>query len=60
MALLVFSVPLLAQENCTNGIDDDGNGYVDDIHGWDFMHMDNTIANQLVFSYNMHMSSKYP
>jgi len=26
-----------------NGIDDDGNGYIDDIHGWDFMHMDNTI-----------------
>jgi subtilisin family serine protease len=24
-----------------NGIDDDGNGYVDDIHGWDFVHDDN-------------------
>ncbi|MCB9651357.1 MAG: S8 family serine peptidase [Deltaproteobacteria bacterium] len=22
-------------EDCTNGIDDDGNGYVDDCHGWD-------------------------
>jgi subtilisin family serine protease len=21
-----------------NGIDDDGNGYVDDVHGWDFIH----------------------
>jgi subtilisin family serine protease len=21
-----------------NGIDDDGNGYVDDVHGWDFVH----------------------
>jgi subtilisin family serine protease len=23
-----------------NGVDDDGNGYVDDIHGWDFFHDD--------------------
>ncbi|MBE3574316.1 MAG: PKD domain-containing protein [Firmicutes bacterium] len=26
-----------------NGIDDDGNGYVDDIHGWDFYDGDNTV-----------------
>ena len=26
-----------------NGRDDDGNGYVDDIHGWDFFHRDNTV-----------------
>ena len=24
-----------------NGIDDDGNGYVDDVHGWDFVNDDN-------------------
>jgi subtilisin family serine protease len=24
-----------------NGIDDDGNGYIDDIHGWDFVENDN-------------------
>lgn len=24
-----------------NGIDDDGNGYIDDIHGWDFYNHDN-------------------
>jgi len=24
-----------------NGVDDDGNGYVDDIHGWDFVDNDN-------------------
>jgi hypothetical protein len=24
-----------------NGIDDDGNGYVDDVHGWDFVDSDN-------------------
>ena len=27
----------------TNGIDDDANGYIDDIHGWDFCHDDNTV-----------------
>jgi subtilisin family serine protease len=26
-----------------NGIDDDGNGYIDDVHGWDFCHDDNTV-----------------
>ncbi|MFH0908208.1 MAG: S8 family serine peptidase [bacterium] len=24
-----------------NGVDDDGNGFVDDVHGWDFAHDDN-------------------
>jgi subtilisin family serine protease len=24
-----------------NGLDDDGNGYVDDVHGWDFVNNDN-------------------
>ena len=28
-----------------NGIDDDNNGYVDDIYGWDFFHNDNTICH---------------
>jgi serine protease len=27
----------------TNGIDDDGNGYIDDINGWDFFNDDNTL-----------------
>lgn len=26
---------------CSDGVDDDGNGYVDDIAGWDFQHDDN-------------------
>ncbi|MFN7937696.1 MAG: S8 family peptidase [Bryobacteraceae bacterium] len=26
-----------------NGVDDDGNGYVDDVNGWDFANNDNTI-----------------
>ena len=28
-----------------NGVDDDGNGYIDDIHGWDFYHNDNTVCH---------------
>ncbi len=28
-----------------NGIDDDGNGYIDDINGWDFLNQDNDPAD---------------
>ena len=31
----------MGQNKATNGIDDDGNGYVDDYHGWDFIGNDN-------------------
>ena len=27
----------------TNGVDDDANGYIDNVHGWDFCHNDNTV-----------------
>lgn len=44
-----FTHPDLAENIWTNtgevpdnGIDDDGNGFVDDIHGWDFLHNDAT------------------
>jgi len=30
-----------AETNCSNGVDDDGNGYIDDCHGWDFYDSDN-------------------
>jgi len=29
----------------TNGVDDDGNGYVDDVHGWDFYDNDNDASH---------------
>jgi subtilisin family serine protease len=36
-------------ENCAgcaaNGVDDDGNGYVDDLHGWDWVNGDNDPAD---------------
>ena len=28
-----------------NGLDDDGNGYIDDVHGWDFANNDNIVYN---------------
>ncbi len=30
-------------ETAGNNVDDDGNGFVDDIHGWDFANNDNTV-----------------
>jgi uncharacterized repeat protein (TIGR01451 family) len=30
-------------EIADNGVDDDGNGFVDDINGWDFFHNDKTV-----------------
>ena len=33
----------LGRDKATNGVDDDHNGYVDDVHGWDFVHNDNEV-----------------
>ena len=38
----------------TNGIDDDGNGYIDDVHGWDFSDNDNDPMD--TFSHGSHCS----
>ena len=38
---LVANVWTNPGEIAGNGIDDDGNGYIDDIHGWDFYNNDN-------------------
>ena len=35
----------LTEQNGTSGVDDDGNGYVDDINGWDFFNNDATVYN---------------
>lgn len=34
-----------AEVNGTNGVDDDGNGYVDDVNGWDAYNSDGTIGS---------------
>lgn len=33
------------RDKATNGIDDDGNGYVDDVHGWNFVHGNNQLVD---------------
>jgi len=38
---LVSAIWTNSDEIPNNGIDDDGNGYVDDVHGWDFGDQDN-------------------
>ncbi|MBN2373028.1 S8 family serine peptidase [bacterium] len=38
---LAANIWINAGERPNNGIDDDGNGYVDDVNGWDFVNNDN-------------------
>jgi alpha-tubulin suppressor-like RCC1 family protein/subtilisin family serine protease len=33
-------------ETPSNGLDDDGNGFADDVHGWDFFHDDSTVFDR--------------
>lgn len=33
------------RDKSKNGLDDDGNGYIDDIHGWNFVHNNNNLAD---------------
>lgn len=33
------------RDKATNGIDDDGNGYVDDVHGWNFVHNNHQLTD---------------
>lgn len=39
-----------------NGIDDDRNGYIDDIHGWDFYHGDNTVFDGAEDDHGTHVA----
>lgn len=40
----------------TDGVDNDGNGYVDDLHGWDFFYNDNTTFDGTVDDHGTHVS----
>lgn len=40
----------------TNGIDDDGNGYVDDVNGWDFYHDDKTVHDRDMDFHGTHVA----
>lgn len=41
-----------AELNGEPGVDDDGNGYIDDIYGWDFANDDNTVFDGQSFDYH--------
>jgi len=43
-------------EIAANGIDDDGNGYIDDVHGWDFYNNDNSVYDAGGDSHGTHVS----
>ncbi len=39
-----------------NGVDDDGNGYVDDVYGWDFANGDNTVFDGIDDDHGTHVA----
>ncbi|MEA2026011.1 MAG: S8 family serine peptidase [Chloroflexota bacterium] len=39
-----------------NGVDDDGNGYVDDIAGWDFYHDDASVYDSITDDHGTHVA----
>ena len=43
-------------ETAGNGIDDDGNGYVDDVRGWDFAGNDNTTYDSTADDHGTHVA----
>lgn len=40
----------------TNGVDDDDNGYIDDVHGWDFVNQDNQPQDDDEESHGTHVA----
>ncbi len=57
-----FAHPDLAANSWTNpfdpadGLDNDGNGYIDDIHGWDFFYNDNSTYDGTVDDHGTHVA----
>ena len=43
-------------ETAGNGKDDDGNGYVDDVYGWDFANKDNTVFDGSTDDHGTHVA----
>jgi subtilisin family serine protease len=39
-----------------DGIDNDGNGYIDDIHGWDFFNKDNSVYDGIADDHGTHVA----
>lgn len=40
-----------------NGIDDDRNGYIDDVYGWDFYNDDNTVCHYRALDFGMYSAN---
>ncbi len=59
---IMFTHPDLAGQIWTNpydlvdGVDNDGNGYIDDIHGWDFDGNNNTIYDGAIDDHGSHVA----
>jgi subtilisin family serine protease len=59
---IMFTHPDLAGQIWTNpydlvdGIDNDGNGYIDDIHGWDFDGNNNTVYDGSIDDHGTHVA----
>ena len=45
LASRAWTNPGEAGAKAANGVDDDGNGFIDDVHGWDFCNDDNTVSD---------------
>jgi subtilisin family serine protease len=45
LASRAWTNPGEAGAKATNGVDDDGNGFIDDVHGWDFCNNDNSVSD---------------
>ncbi len=44
------------ENKATNGRDDDGNGYIDDVHGWDFYNGDKTVHDVGEHAHGTHVA----
>jgi subtilisin family serine protease len=44
------------ETDCGNGIDDDGNGFIDDCVGWDFLNEDNDPMDDAASSHGTHVA----
>ena len=53
---LVNNIWVNPWEIANDGIDNDGNGYVDDINGWDFVNNDNTVYHAGLDSHGTHVA----
>jgi subtilisin family serine protease len=56
LASRAWTNPGEAGAKATNGIDDDSNGYIDDVHGWDFCNDDNSVHDPVQDFHGTHVA----